>query len=81
MRKTKQTKISKAWEAAEIMLKLMLKQDDLIFQREHYKRLAQKAPRYVQYQTYTCKAQVLDNKIAELHFTLNALAELLPIPE
>ena len=79
--KRKQTIIRKPWEAAELMLNIMQKQEDLIFQREHYKRLANKATRQVQYLTYNCKVQVLDNKICEYNFALATLSELLPLPQ
>lgn len=81
MKKTNQTIISKPWEALDIMLKLMLKQDKKIFQREHFKRMANAALRLSQYQTYNCKALVLDNEIVEINFALAALAELIPLPQ
>jgi len=79
---SKQTKtISNAWEAEEIMMKLMAQQDRIRAARDDAKQKAKNAVRDVQYQFYMCKATILDNQLVEINKTVDLVSELLVVPK
>ncbi|MFD2581528.1 hypothetical protein ACFSR6_03440 [Pedobacter vanadiisoli] len=79
---SKQTKIiSSAWEAEEIILKLMAEQSKIRTARDDAKLKAENAVRDVQYQFYMCKATILDNRFIEIGKTIELITEFLPLPD
>jgi len=79
---SKQTKtISNAWEAEEVILKLMVQQNEIRTARDQATKKAKNAVRDVQYQFYMCKATILDNQLVELSQKVDLISEFLVIPK
>lgn len=79
---SKQTKtISNAWEAEEIILKMMAQQDKIRTARDQARTKAKNAVRDVQYQFYMCKATILDNQLVELSRLIDLVSEFLLTPQ
>ncbi|WP_316828102.1 hypothetical protein [Pedobacter miscanthi] len=79
---SKQTKtISNAWEAEELIIKMMAQQDEIRTARDQARTKATNAVRDVQYQFYMCKATIFDNQFVELTQKIDPVAEFLIIPQ
>ncbi|MGN7988690.1 hypothetical protein ACTJKC_15180 [Pedobacter sp. 22226] len=79
---SKQTKtISNAWEAEEIIIKIMAQQDKIRASRDQAKHKAMNAARDVQYRFYMCQVTILDNQFIELKQKIDLISEFLIIPQ
>nr|WP_276898452.1 hypothetical protein [Pedobacter kyonggii] len=77
----RQTKtISNAWEAEEMMLKIMIQQDRLRIAKNSAALKAKNAVRDVQYRFYMCQVVLLDNQLVEIGKTLDLVSEFLKVP-